>query len=581
MSFTFTASAADWGRIAPELVLAVFALLALLVDLLLPQPDKKTGRVDTRDDNDALASRLRLSRLEQRGSNFLVLPMLSLIGLLGALAATLILFNVGDYQSAFNHMLGSDQGSLYAYLIILSASGLGILLSPAYLQRLNLVHQGEYYALMLLGTIGMMIMAAATSFLTIFLGLEMLSLALYILCGFVARRPTSQESSMKYFLLSSFASAILLYGTALIYGATGSTSFAGIHQFFAGKFAGHPGGILHFTTPTMLLIGMGLLMVGFAFKVSAVPFQAWTPDVYDGAPAPVTAFMSVGTKAAALIAFARVFDVTLGPLNTDWQPIVWAIAILTIVGGNVLALVQSNVKRLLAYSSIAHAGYLLIGVVVGGIVGMSAILFYLLCYTFLNLGAFGIVSVLERADNSGSGLSEIRGLWYRQPLLAGLLSFFLLGLAGFPPMAGFAAKYYLFFAALQGGHPELLIIGVLASVLGMYYYLRVIAAMFMERQPAAEAAGAAVPATPTPVASRRSSGRLGGGAATALAVKTPTAALNKTAPAVVKAEEPPQSIGWTTWVALWIAAIGTLAMGTLLPFWLVDLAQHAVRFVGM
>lgn len=331
----------------------------------------------------------------------------------------------------------------------------------------------------------------------------------------------------------------------------------------------------------MLLIGMGLLMVGFAFKVSAVPFQAWTPDVYDGAPAPVTAFMSVGTKAAALIAFARVFDVTLGPLNTDWQPIVWAIAILTIVGGNVLALVQSNVKRLLAYSSIAHAGYLLIGVVVGGIVGMSAILFYLLCYTFLNLGAFGIVSVLERADNSGSGLSEIRGLWYRQPLLAGLLSFFLLGLAGFPPMAGFAAKYYLFFAALQGGHPELLIIGVLASVLGMYYYLRVIAAMFMERQPAAEAAGAAVPATPTPVASRRSSGRLGGGAATALAVKTPTAALNKTAPAVVKAEEPPQSIGWTTWVALWIAAIGTLAMGTLLPFWLVDLAQHAVRFVGM
>ena len=544
MSFTYTVSAADWGRIVPELVLAAVALLVLLVDLLLPQPGKG-----------------------QKGTGtFLVLPLLCLLGLAGAIVATIILFIFGDHQPAFNQMIGSDQGSLFAYIIILSASFLSILLSPAYLQRLHLIHQGEYYALMLLATVGMMIMAAAISFLTIFLGLEMLSLALYILCGFVARRGTSQEASMKYFLLSSFASAFLLYGIAMIYGATGNTAFNAITKFLS----------THTQSSTLLLIGMGLLIVGFAFKVSAVPFQAWTPDVYDGAPAPVTAFMSVGTKAAALIAFARVFDVVLPSIKSNWEPVVLAIAILTIVGGNVLALVQSNVKRLLAYSSIAHAGYLLIGVVVGGTIGLSAILFYLLCYTFMNLGAFGMVSVLERADNSGSSLNDIRGLWYRQPLLAGLLAFFMLALAGFPPMAGFAAKYYMFYAALQGGHPELLIIGVLASVLGMYYYLRVIAVMFMERE--AVPAVATATTTPAPVPGKRISTKLSNGgaaAATAVAVKTPPLSPGKTATAVEKAEEKTIAVAWTTWVALGIAAVGTVAMGTLLPFWLVNAAVNA------
>jgi NADH-quinone oxidoreductase subunit N len=555
MSFTYTVSAADWGRIAPELVLVVVALLVLMVDLLLPQPGKN-----------------------QKGSaNFLMLPQLSLLGLGGAIVATIMLFIFGDHQSAFNSMIGSDQGSLFAYIIILSASLLGILLSPAYLKRLNLVHQGEYYALMLLATIGMMIMAAAISFLTIFLGLEMLSLALYILCGFVLRRSSSQESGMKYFLLSSFASAFLLYGIAMIYGATGNTSFAGIHSFLIGTIP-----TTHTLNPTvvgslpiLLLIGMGLLIVGFAFKVSAVPFQAWTPDVYDGAPAPVTAFMSVGTKAAALIAFARVFDVMLPVVRPGWEPVVWAIAILTIVGGNILALVQSNVKRMLAYSSIAHAGYLLIGVVAGGAIGLSAIFFYLLSYTFMNLGAFGVVSVLERADNTGNSLNEIRGLWYRQPVMAGLLAFFMLALAGFPPMAGFAAKYYMFYAALQSGHPELMIIGVLASVFGMYYYLRVIAAMFMEK----EAVPAAATATPAPVPGKRISSKLseaGAGAVTAVAVKAPS----KTAVAVETPVEPDiATAGWTTWAAFGIAALGTLAMGTLLPFWLVDLALQAARMM--
>src|SRR6266571_3063666 len=291
MSFIYTASAADWGRIAPELVLTIVALLVLMVDLLLPQPVKN----------------------QKSSTTFLILPLLSLLGLAGAIIATIILFIFGDHLPAFN----------------------------------------------------MMILAAATSFLTIFLGLEMLSLALYILSGFVLRRSISQESGMKYFLLSSFASAFLLYGIVMIYGATGNTSFIGVHTFL----------FTHFPTtrsinptivgqlPTFLLIGMGLLIVGFAFKVSAIPFQAWTPDVYEGAPAPVTAFMSVGTKAAAMIAFARVFDVMLPLVRPDWEVVVLAITILTIIGGNIMALVQSNVKRMLAYSSIANAGYLLIGVV--------------------------------------------------------------------------------------------------------------------------------------------------------------------------------------------------------------------------
>ena len=555
MSFTYTASAADWGRIAPELALAVVALLVLMVDLLLPQPGKN-----------------------QKGStNFLLLPLLSLLGLGGAIVATILLFIFGDHLTAFNSMIGSDQGSLYAYIIILSASALGILLSPFYLERLNLIHQGEYYALMLLATIGMMILAAATSFLTVFLGLEMLSLALYILSGFVLRHSSSQESGMKYFLLSSFASAFLLYGIAMIYGATGNTSFIGIHNFLFNHLPTTHS--LNPTVlgqlPTLLLIGMGLLIVGFAFKVSAVPFQAWTPDVYEGAPAPVTAFMSVGTKAAALIAFARVFDVMLPIVKPEWEPVVLAITILTIIGGNIMALVQSNVKRMLAYSSIANAGYLLIGVVAGGAIGLSAILFYLLCYTFMNLGAFGVISVLERADNTGSNLSEIRGLWNRQPVLAGLLAFFMLALAGFPPMAGFAAKYYIFYAALQSGYPELMIIGVLASVLGMYYYLRVIAATFMEK----ETVPATAPAIPAPVTGKRISTKLnegGTGTATAVAVKATT---KITVADETTVEQNLSTAGWTTWIALGIAALGTLAMGTLLPFWLIDLALQAAKMM--
>ncbi len=568
MTFTFTVAPADWGRIAPELVLIGITLLVMIVDILLPHAGERSKHSGP--------------------ENFTILPILSFLGILGALAATIILFLVGDQHAAFNNMIGSDWGSLYAYLIILTAGGLGILFSPAYLKRLNLVHQGEYYALVLLSTIGMMLLAAAMNFLIVFVGLEMLSLALYILCGFVAQRKSSQEAGMKYFLLSSFASAFLLYGIAMTYGATGNTSFSGVASFVRSVATqSHPTGIA-LQSPTLLIIALGLLSVGFAFKVSALPFQAWTPDVYQGAPAPITAFMSVGTKAAALVAFARVFGLVFQPVQSDWMPVVWAIAVLTIVGGNIMALAQSNVKRLLAYSSIAHAGYLLIGVVVGGTLGAGAILFYLFCYAFLNLGAFGVVSMLERVDNSGSDVKDLRGLWYRRPVLAGLLAFFLFSLAGFPPMAGFAAKYYLFYAALVGGHAELLIIGVLASILGIYYYLRTTATMFMERESGAEIASTEIPASPVPATPggrrtpARTQGRTGSlatsGSATAVAVRAPSVKLPQpatTGDKVVEQEPDTDRLNWFSWLGLGIAVLGTLAMGTVLPFWLVNLAQQA------
>jgi NADH-quinone oxidoreductase subunit N len=563
-AFKFTVAPADWVGIAPLVVLVIMALVVMLIDLLLPHAGERSKHTGP--------------------ANFIILPIVSLIGLLGAIAATIVLLVRGTSPQVFNYMVAADAGTLYAYLLILVAGVLGILLSPAYLKRLELVHQGEYYALLMFAMTGMMLLAAATSFLIVFVGLEMLSLALYILCAFVARRRSSQEAGMKYFLLSSFASAFLLYGIALTYAATGHTAFSDIETFLKSTHTAH--------ASVLLLVALGLLAVGFAFKVSAVPFQAWTPDVYQGAPAPVTAFMSVGTKVAALIAFIRVFGFMFLSIRADWMPIISALAIVTIVGGNVMALGQSNVKRLLAYSSIAHGGYLLIGIVVGYVLGASAILFYLSSYLFMNLGAFGVISLLERLDNTGYDVEELRGLWYRRPVVAGLLAFFLLSLAGFPPMAGFAAKYYLFYAALQGGHPELLIIGVLASILGIYYYLRPIATMFMtqsEDATLAEQAQGTAPARGLPPmprtvtkASTGSTRRTGGLASTggaAVAVKSSPAKVETPSPVpqateTTETQETTGPVGFT-WLALALAAIGTLVVGVVLPIWLPNIQQAA------
>ena len=559
MTFNYSVSPDDWLGIAPIVVLVVMALVVMLVDLVLPHEGQRSKHSGP--------------------ANFTVLPAVTFLGILAAMAAAIALFFVKHPSSVFNQMVGADAGTLYADLLILVAGGLGILLSPAYLKRLRIVHQGEYYALMLLAMTGMMLMASALSFLIVFVGLEMFSLALYILCSFVEQRQMSQESGMKYFLLSSFASAFLLYGIALIYAASGRTSFVDVQQFVL-KQGGH--------APILLLVGLGLLTVGFAFKVSAVPFQTWTPDVYQGAPAPVTAFMSIGTKVAALLAFVRVFGFVLSSVQSDWLPIVWTLAVLTVVAGNLMAISQSNIKRMLAYSSVAHGGYLLIGIVISGQaqqnhIGASAILFYLTCYLFMNIGAFGVISMLERSDNSGYDLADLRGLWYRRPVLAGMLAFFLLALAGFPPMAGFAGKYYLFYAALVGGHPELLVIGVIASVLGIYYYLRFIAVMFMEGRDTASVGTVSttsgkIPTTPRTRVSRSLSRPLpssrGGTAVAEKPATTRVADLPVPAATVIENENTHELEGWS-WLALIIAGLGTLLVGVILPFWLPQLQQAA------
>jgi proton-translocating NADH-quinone oxidoreductase, chain N len=565
MTFSFSVSSTDWLGITPLVLLVMMALIVMLVDLLLPHEGERTKHSGP--------------------ANFAILPLVSIAGILLSLVSAVILFGTSRPATVFNHMLGADNGTLYADLLILVAGGLGVLLSPAYLKRLHLVHQGEYYALMLFAMVGMMLMASATSFLIVFVGLEMFSLSLYILCSFVEHRRASQESGMKYFLLSSFASAFLLYGIALVYAATGSTAFETIQHFLRN----------YTQAPTLLLVGMGLLTVGFSFKVSAVPFQTWTPDVYEGAPAPVTAFMSVGTKVAALLAFVRVFGFVFSTVQSSWMPVIWAIAVLTMVAGNVMALTQSNVKRMLAYSSIAHGGYLLTGIVVSAQsqqhVGATAILLYLTCYLFMNTGAFGIISLLERENNTGYQVNNLRGLWYRCPWVAALLALFLISLAGFPPLAGFAGKYYIFYAALVGGHPELLIIGVLASVLGIYYYLRVVATMFMEGSDSAEKA--TVPVTPAPAlvqpvtvsAPAESLAAVPVRSAASVAVVERPAApaqVDEALPVVPVASDDRHNnpgLLWPSWLAIGISALGTLVVGVILPFWLPNLQQAALSLL--
>jgi NADH-quinone oxidoreductase subunit N len=383
----------------------------------------------------------------------------------------------------------------------------------------------------------MMLMASAANLMTIFVGLELFSLCLYILCAYIARRFSSQESGMKYFLLSSFASGFLLYGMALSYGATGATSLAGIRAFLDA----HPFQLTSGYGP-LLLAGFCLMAVGFCFKVSGVPFHFWTPDVYVGAPTTVTAFMSVGTKVAAFVALARTFHFALAPLVGDWAPIFWAVAVLSMVFGNILAVTQSDVKRMLAYSSVAHAGYILVGIATGTVLGFAAVLVYLACYCVMNIGAFGVVLVLERRAGQGSELANYAGLSRRYPALAAVMAICLFALAGIPPSGGFIGKWDVFYAAIVGGHLELAIIGLVASIFGMYYYLRVVWAMYFTEaapQVVAPAPAAAIAATGAPaqpvaagVGGPAPSGAGGaGGAALAVSATPSTAAAIAPAPA--------------------------------------------------
>ena len=398
----------------------------------------------------------------------LALLLVSLAGVAGAAAASIVMWSWEGGSTALAGAIATDRFGVVARLIVLGAAALGLLYAYHYFERSG-EHKPELYPLILLATSGMTLIAASADLVTMFIALEILSLALYVLTG-VSSRLGSVEGAMKYFLLGAFSSAFFLYGIAMAYGATDSTSLSAVSRALAGQTG----------SQALALTAMALLVVGFGFKVSAVPFHMWTPDVYQGAPTPVTAFMSAGTKVAAFAAFVRVLDVALQPLTLDWMPVLGALAVVTVVVGSVLAIAQTDIKRMLAYSSIAHAGFILIGLTAPGNRGIAAALFYLLAYAVMTLGAFGVVMLVSPRGEEATTLSSYAGLYRRSPLLAGLMSLFLLSMAGIPPTAGFIAKVGVFRAAIGAGHWELALVGVLASVVAAFFYIRVMVLMYMQ-----------------------------------------------------------------------------------------------------
>jgi NADH-quinone oxidoreductase subunit N len=404
---------------------------------------------------------------------------LGAIGLIGAAVATVLLWN---HQAVSFGVVSADNFGLFVTGVLIVIGLLSLALSPSTIDHEHLP-RGEYYALMLFAIAGMMLMATASDLLVIFLALEVLSLAVYVLTGLRRDSPAASEAAFKYFLLGGFASAFFLYGIAFTYGLTGSTRLDRVGSLMAAQaLAPSP----------MQLLAVGLVLVGFAFKVSAVPFHMWTPDAYEAAPTAVTGFMSTGVKAAAFAAFVRVFLSAFEPLRGEWSLIVWTIAAATMILGTVVGVAQSSVKRMLAYSSIAHGGYLLVALLSANDLGKGAVLFYLLSYAVSNVGAFGVVGVLEGIGRPADRIRDYAGLWNERPALALLMTIFLLSLGGFPPLGGFIAKWYVFSAAVASGNIWLAIIGVLTSVISVFFYLRVVVMMYMT--PAEQ--GAAAPAVP-------------------------------------------------------------------------------------
>ena len=385
----------------------------------------------------------------------------------------LVASSLGQREEAFGGMLAIDGFSNLLHLVFLGSGGLAVLLALNYLKQHG-IERGEFYALLLFSIVGMMVMGMAKDLIVVFLALEMLSIPLYVLAGFARPRADSEESALKYFLLGAFSSAFQVYGIALVYGATQATGFAEIRAAIASSGAS-----------PLLLAGIGLMLVGLSFKVAAVPFHMWTPDVYEGAPAVVTAFMSVGAKAAGFAALLRVFFDAFYLLTSDWAPLMVLFAVLSTIVGNVAAISQTSIKRMLAYSSIAHAGYVFLAVLPGGQgelsdFSASAAIFYLVAYAFTNIGAWAIVMAVEKGEGMGSQISDYAGLASTRPGLAGAMTLFMLSLTGLPPTMGFVAKFYVFRAALAAGYTWLVLVGVVTVLISAYYYLRVIVVMWMK-----------------------------------------------------------------------------------------------------
>ena len=498
-----------WAAISPELVLFGVGILALLLETA----GEKRTQVSTmvlivvgaaaafagwRTDEWVLAAMVGLAAIAQLALTLIwserprmLSAILTALGFAGALAATAwqwsaysgSSFAIVDGQSfpvvgtasAIANMVAVDGVALFSRFTICIAGLLTVPLGYSYAEARRM-HRGEYYPLLLFTATGMTLLASSADLIMVFIAVEILSLGLYILTAFARRDLNSQEAAFKYFILGAFSSALLLYGIALTYGVAGTTNIARAGVAFAALDA--PAGLS--------LAALALLLVGFGFKTAIVPFHMWTPDVYQGAPTPITGFMAGATKAAAFAAFLRVFVGGFAALGWSWVPVIWVLAILTMLGGAVLAIVQKDIKRMLAYSAVAHAGYVLLGMsAVGGgpaaaREGVSGLLLYLFMYMLMSVGSFGVLSLFERRTRKAMALSDLRGIGRRYPVPAAMMALFLLSLAGIPGTAGFIAKFAVFRAAMHAGQEALVVVAVLSSVVAAFFYIRVIVAMFME-----------------------------------------------------------------------------------------------------
>ncbi len=440
----------DLLALLPELIIVVTACLVIALDPITP------------------ASRRDLLAWLSLGSLALCLGLT--MGQIGVLNIRV---------SVFSDLVVVDAYARFWKVLLYGVTGLTILLSLPYLKA-ERIHLGEYYGFILLSLSGMMVMVSGADLLTIYLGTELMSLSLYVMTGLNRSKPRSLEAAAKYFVLGAFSSGILLYGISLLYGMAGSTKLASIAAAIGTHGANDP----------LLLIAVILVAVGFSFKLAAVPFHMWTPDVYEGAPTSVTAFMAVAAKAASFAAFMRVFVEGLGGLKADWSLLFLLIALVTLVLGNLIAIVQTNIKRMLAYSSIAHAGYALIGFVAagratgasGGTPGLASVMIYLALYSFMTLGAFAVIGMLRKGGIEGEEIEDFTGLAKRQPLAAFLMLLFMASLAGIPPTAGFIGKFYVFMAAVESGLAWLAAIALIFAAVSAYYYMRVVMVMYM-REP--------------------------------------------------------------------------------------------------
>ena len=441
MPANFLPTSADYLRFLPEILLSLFGIAVMMLEAVA------------------------------RGKRT-YLGVIALVGVIAAFAANIAAYS--DPGTAFQQMLVIDGYGTFFRGVVLVVGFLCILISFSYLEREG-AQTGEYYALILFSLVGQCILATASDLIMVFIGLEISSIATYILAGFLRDDRRNNEAALKYFLLGSFATGFLLYGIAWVFGVTGSTNLDAIQRSLE---QGHGATII-------VLLAAALIFVGLGFKVSVAPFQMWAPDVYQGAAAPVSAFMSAGPKAAAFAVFFRLFMTSFRPMNGSWVELAWGCALATMFIGNLAALVQTNVKRMLGYSSIAHAGYVLVAFTAASSVGVAAAMFYLASYALMNIGAFSVVSYIAARNEQHVRIEDLAGLGKRQPAMAGLLSIFVFSLIGVPLTGGFFGKFYVFQAALNSHLVWLTVLGLINSAIAAYYYLKIIVAIYMQEPGAA------------------------------------------------------------------------------------------------